>query len=213
MWSRPTSTPLAPERGCQPAIEAFAVQGEGLGRSPGGLSTKIHLAVDGRGLPTRAIVTPGQAGDNPQLPSLLDGIRVRRRWSRSAWSTGRTRCPAVSRVGPGHLRTRPDTVVADKAYPHPSTRRALRERGFRFTCPERADQIARRSAKGSRAGRPPALNAHQYKQRNVVERRFNRLKQFRDLLPTTPNRQRTLPKWRNALTVKQRRGHQRGRRT
>jgi transposase len=118
--------------------------------------------VDGRGLPIRVIVTPGQAGDNPQLLPLLDGIRV-------------------SRVGPGRPRTRPDTVIADKAYSHPSTRRALRQRGIGFTCPERADQIARRQAKGTAGGRPPAFNAQLYKQRNVVERCFNRLKQFRDL--------------------------------
>jgi transposase len=110
----------------------------------------------------RVIVTPGQAGDNPQLLPLLDGIRV-------------------SRVGPGRPRVRPDMLIADKAYSHLSTRQALRDRGIRFTCPERTDQIARRSAKGSRGGRPPVFDAHQYKQRNVVERCFNRLKQFRDL--------------------------------
>ena len=44
-----------------------------------------------------------------------------------------------------------------------------------------ADQITRRAAKGSLGGRPPAFDAEIYKQRNVVERCFNRLKQFRDL--------------------------------
>src|SRR5262245_28907344 len=128
-----------PEKGgCGPAVEALVVEGEGLGRSRGGLSTKIHLAVDGRGLPMRVIVTPGQAGDNPQLLPLLDGIRV-------------------SRVGPGRPRVRPDMLIADKAYSHLSTRQALRDRGIRFTCPERTDQIARRSAKGSQGGRPPVF--------------------------------------------------------
>jgi hypothetical protein len=45
-------------------VEALAVEGEGLGRSRGGLTSKIHLAVDGRGLPMSVLVTPGQAGDN-----------------------------------------------------------------------------------------------------------------------------------------------------
>lgn len=68
-----------PEKGgCSPGVEALAVEAEGLGRSRGGLSTKIHLAVDGRGLPMRVLLTPGQAGDNPQLLPLLDGIRVAR---------------------------------------------------------------------------------------------------------------------------------------
>lgn len=57
----------------------------------------------------------------------------------------------------------------------------MRQRRIRFVSPERDDQIARRTAKGPRGGRPPAFDAERYKQRNVVERCFNRLKQFRDL--------------------------------
>ena len=72
-------------------------------------------------------------------------------------------------------------MIADKAYSHPSTRQAMRDRQIAFVSPERDDQIARRAAKGSRGGRPPAFDAEVYKQRNVVERCFNRLKQFRDL--------------------------------
>ncbi|WP_433734432.1 IS5 family transposase [Nocardia sp. CA-129566] len=139
-----------------------AVDGEALGRSRGGLSTKIHLAVDGRGLPMRVLLTGGQAGDNPQILPLLDGI-------------------SVARTGPGRARVRPETVIADRAYSHPSTRQALRRRRVRFVSPERDDQIARRAAKGSRGGRPPVFDTEAYKQRNVVERCFNRLKQFRDL--------------------------------
>lgn len=150
------------KRGCSSEVEALAVDGEGLGRSRGGPSTKIHLAVDGRGLPIRILLTPGQAGDNPQLLPLLDGI-------------------SVARPGPGRPRSRPETVIADKAYSHPSTREAMRRRRITFVSPERDDQIARRKGRGSRGGRPPAFHAEVYKQRNVVERCFNRLKQFRDL--------------------------------
>ncbi len=50
------------------------------GRSRGGLSTKVHLAVAGRGLPLTVRLTGGQAGDNPQLLPLrctcLSGDRV-----------------------------------------------------------------------------------------------------------------------------------------
>jgi transposase len=108
------------------------------------------------------LLTPGQAGDNPQLLALLDQI-------------------AVGRDGPGRPRKRPDRVLADKAYSHPSTRAALRARGIKFTSPERRDQIKRRRAKGSRGGRPPAFDPELYADRNVVERCFNRLKQFRGL--------------------------------
>ncbi len=138
------------------------MDGEGLGRSRGGLSTKIHLATDGRGLPMSVVLTGGHAGDNPQLLPVLDGIRV-------------------ARTGPGRPRTRPQAVIADKAYSHPSTRRQMRRRKVRFVSPERLDQAARRAAKGRRGGRPPAFDEQLYRGRNVVERCFNRLKQFRDL--------------------------------
>jgi transposase len=108
------------------------------------------------------LLTPGQAGDNPQLLPLLDQI-------------------AVGRDGPGRPRKRPERVLADKAYSHPSTRVALRRRGIAFTSPERRDQIKHRRTKGSRGGRPPAFDPGRYAGRNVVERCFNRLKQFRDL--------------------------------
>jgi transposase len=100
------------------------------------------------------ICTPGQAGDNPQLLPLIDQI-------------------SVQRDGPGRPRKRPDRVLADKAYSHPGTRRALRQHRIRFTCPERTDQLNHRRAKGPRGGRPPAFNPTTYKQRNVVERCFN----------------------------------------
>jgi len=138
------------------------VEGEGLGRSRGGLSSKIHLATDGRGLPMSVVLTEGQAGDNPQLLPVLEGIRVHR-------------------GGPGRPRTRPLAVVADKAYAHPSTRAAMRRRKVRFVSPEKVDQIRHRLAKGSRGGRPPAFDEKLYRERNVIDRCFNRLQQFRDL--------------------------------
>lgn len=106
-------------------------------------------------------LTPGQAGDNPQLLPLIDDIKVAARGA-----GGRSRC-------------RPDCVIADKAYSHPSTRRALRRRGIRVVIPEKSDQIAHRTRKGSRGGRPPTFDAALYRDRNVVERAFNRLKGWR----------------------------------
>ena len=147
---------------CAEWIDDLAVDGEALGRSRGGLTSKLHLAVDGRGLPMVILLTAGQAGDNPQLLPLLDEI-------------------SVARIGPGRPRQRPERVVADKAYSHPSTRAALRARGIAFTSPERTDQIAHRKAKGSSGGRPPAFDSELYAGRNVVERCFARLKQFRAL--------------------------------
>ena len=70
-------------------------------------------------------------------------------------------------------------LLADKAYSHPSTRAELRCRRIKHTIPQRSDQIARRKAKGSTGGRPPAFDAGLYGLRNTVERGFNRLKQWR----------------------------------
>ncbi|WP_082373050.1 transposase [Nocardia sp. NRRL S-836] len=61
-------------------------------------------------------------------------------------------------------------MIADKAYTHPSTRTALRQRRIKATIPERVDQIARRKTKGSAGGRPPAFDPDLHKMRNVVER-------------------------------------------
>jgi transposase len=55
------------------------------------------------------------------------------------------------------------------------------QHGHKFTSPERRDQIAHRRRRGSRGGRPPGFDPHLYRDRNVVERCFNRLKQFLDL--------------------------------
>jgi len=47
---------------------------EALGRSKGGFSCKIHMAVDGLGYPIKFILTGGQASDIKQAIPLLEGI-------------------------------------------------------------------------------------------------------------------------------------------
>ena len=78
-------------------------------------------------------------------------------------------------------RSRPGTLIADKAYSHPSTRTALRAKGIRTVIPQRSDQIAHRIAQGAHGGRPPDFDAETYRRRNVVERAFARLKQWRGI--------------------------------
>lgn len=133
---------------------------QALGRSRGGLTTKVHLACDGRGLPLAVLVTPGNVNDSTAFDAVLDAVRV-------------------PRTGVGRPRRRPDTVIADKAYSSRAIRRTLRLRGIRAVIPERADQKANRMRRGRAGGRPPAFDRDLYKARNVVERCFNRLKQFR----------------------------------
>ena len=47
--------------------------------------------------------------------------------------------------------------------------------------PEPADQIANRKRRSSTGGRPVDFDAEDYKNRNVIERAFNKLKNWRGL--------------------------------
>ena len=48
----------------------------GLGRSRGGLTTKLHLACEQGQRPLSIVLTGGQRGDSPQFAAVLNGIRV-----------------------------------------------------------------------------------------------------------------------------------------
>jgi hypothetical protein len=67
---------------------------QALGRSRGGLTTKVHLAVDGCGLPLSVVLTPGSVNDSTVFEVVLEAVRV-------------------PRGGRGRPRTRPDRVIAD----------------------------------------------------------------------------------------------------
>lgn len=81
----------------------------------------------------------------------------------------------------GRPRTRPNLVLADKAYSSRAIRDHLRKRGIRAVIPVPADQRGHRLRRGSRGGRPPTFDRETYKQRNTVERCINRLKQWRGI--------------------------------
>lgn len=53
--------------------------GRGLGRSHGGLTTKIHLAADRRCRPITRILSPGHHGDCPRFIPLMNQISIDRR--------------------------------------------------------------------------------------------------------------------------------------
>ena len=57
----------------------------------------------------------------------------------------------------------------------------LCSRGIIAVIPERADQIGHRKNRGSRGGRPIIYDVEDYKNRNVIERFFNRMKNWRGL--------------------------------
>jgi transposase len=51
-------------------------EAQALGRSRGGFSTKIHIAVDALGNPLRFILTAGQRHDSPQAGALIEGFEA-----------------------------------------------------------------------------------------------------------------------------------------
>ncbi|MGW6900289.1 IS5 family transposase [Streptomyces sp. NPDC054919] len=147
-------------------LQAAEPDDHALGRSRGGLSAKVHLASDSLARPLALCVTAGQAGDAPAFATVMAGIRV-------------------PRSGPGRPRTRPDAVLADRAYSSRAIRNHLRRRGIRAVIPQPSDQIGHRLRRGRAGGRPPAFDAEAYRQRNAVERCVNRLKQWRGLAMRT----------------------------
>ncbi|MFF3787950.1 transposase [Streptomyces sp. NPDC001933] len=88
----------------------------GLGRSRGGLTTKVHLAVEQGQKSLSIVITAGRRGDSPQFKPVLDAIRV-------------------PRLGPGRPRSKSERVRADKAYNSRRNRAYLRRRGIRATIP------------------------------------------------------------------------------
>ncbi|GAB6919576.1 hypothetical protein JCM9803A_00260 [Rhodococcus erythropolis] len=69
-------------------------------------------------------------------------------------------------------RTRQGAVRGDKAYSSRAIRKHLRERGLKAVISVPSDQQGHRKRRGSRGGRPFGLEAADYKNRNVIERRF-----------------------------------------
>lgn len=108
------------------------------------------------------LVGPGQGNDAPMCLPVLAAINV-------------------PRIGPGRPRTRPDAVLGDKAYSSRAIRAELRRRGITAVIPEPRDQQAHRRRRGTRGGRPVRHDPLRYRGRNVVERFFNQLKQWRGL--------------------------------
>ncbi len=84
------------------------------------MSTKIHLAADARCRPLSRVLTAGQRHDSIAFEAVLTGLRI-------------------ARPGPGRPRSRPDRVLADKAYSAKAIRATLRRRGIKATIPQPSD--------------------------------------------------------------------------
>ncbi|CAM5272612.1 IS5 family transposase IS427 [Aquamicrobium terrae] len=112
--------------------------GQHMGRSRGGLTSKIYVVVDANGLPVRLGLTGGQAHDNRLCSILLGNL------------------PQDGRL------------LADRGYDADWIRAFVAERGAWANIP------AKRNRKD-----PICFSAYLYRDRNLVERFFNKIKHCR----------------------------------
>lgn len=112
---------------------------EGLGRSSGGLSSKIHCLADGLGNPVDFILTGGAVHDSQCADALLEGKKA-------------------------------DFVVADKAYDNNAVLQKISQMKATAVIPPKSNRKEQRD-----------FDRHYYKDRNLIERFFCRLKQFRGI--------------------------------
>ena len=109
-----------------------------LGRSRGGLTTKIHVVVDAQGLPIRIGLTAGQAHDGQIADTLLNHL------------------------GPRTI------VLADKAYDADRIRELIQDQGAMPNIPPKSNRRWK-----------PCFSKRLYRERNLIERFFSKLKHFR----------------------------------
>lgn len=110
---------------------------EAIGKSRGGLSTKIHAAVDAFGNPVRLLLTAGQTSEYTQAEALIEGFEA------------------------GY-------VLADKGYDSDQFVSAIEKNHAVPVIPSKKNRKV-----------PRDLDKVLYKERNAVERFFQKLKNFR----------------------------------
>lgn len=111
-----------------------------MGRSRGGLTSKLHALVDADGRPVSLRLTGGQVHDACEAEALIEAI------------------PEGA------------TLLGDKGYDSNAIRKAAAARNVWANIPNRSNRK-----------QPFAFSPWLYKQRNLVERFFNRIKQFRGI--------------------------------
>jgi len=96
-------------------------ESEALGRSRGGLATKIHAQAERQGKPVVIELTPGERHEQPVVERL-------------------TERGAVKRGKRGGSRLRPQRVAGDKAYSSAKVRRYLCRRGIGAVIPRKSNE-------------------------------------------------------------------------
>jgi transposase len=109
-----------------------------MGRSRGGLTSKIHAVVDANGLPLQLGLTPGEAHDNRLCSVLLTGLQPR------------------------------TMLLADRGYDADWIRAFVTKQGAWANIPPKRNRK-----------NPICFSPYLYRDRNLVERFFNKIKQCR----------------------------------
>ena len=110
---------------------------EALGRSRGGLTTKIHLLVDALGMPLHFVLSGGQVNDCTQAGVLLESVKA-------------------------------GAVLADKGYDSNAILAKIATMKAKAVIPPTRTRTIQRD-----------YDRQLYKQRNLIERAFNKLKHCR----------------------------------
>jgi len=110
---------------------------EAIGRSVGGLSTKIHAKVDSLGQLITIILTPGQVHESQVAQEMFADEDC-------------------------------EFFLADKAYDIDAFRQNLDKKGITPVIPSKRNRL-----------NPTSHDHHIYKERNIVERFFQKIKRFR----------------------------------
>ena len=97
------------------------------------------------------VLTPGERHDAPVFEQLMEGGEVKRQ-------------------GRGRPKRKPHRVSADRSYASRSIRLYLRRKGIRYTIAHKSNE---------RHGGKAKFDRELYRLRNIVERLFSWLKQFR----------------------------------
>ena len=111
-----------------------------MGRSRGGLTSKIHAIVDAQGRPINLCLTGDQAADCSQAEGLIERIKAG------------------------------GTLLADKAYDTDAIQKTTAERKIWANIPPKSNRKD-----------VLAFSPWVYRQRNLVERFFNRIKHYRGI--------------------------------
>jgi putative transposase len=110
---------------------------QALGRSVGGLTTKIHIVADGNGLPIRMYFTEGKTHDSIPAFILLKNLIAK-------------------------------SLIADKAYDFSKLIDFIECQNILCVIPSRKTNLIQRS-----------YDKEKYKERNLIERFFSKIKHFR----------------------------------